>query len=99
NQFASNNTIGGTTTAARNIISGHASQGIAIVNTGTTGNLVQGNFIGTNVNGTAAVSNGSGVGITNAPGNTIGGAVAGARNVISGNIGDGVGIGIFQPIT
>jgi hypothetical protein len=82
-----NNTIGGTTPAARNLISGNSSgQGVAIQNPASTGNVVAGNFIGTNAAGTAALNNSSGVIIiSDASGNTIGGTAAGARNLISGN--------------
>src|SRR5262249_2884172 len=56
------------------------------------GNLVQGNFIGTNVNGAAPLANGTnGVMIhLGALGNTVGGAAPGAGNVLSGNTLDGV---------
>ena len=59
----------------------------------TNGNLITGNFLGTDVNGTAAgPGNQQGVLIdTNASGNTIGGTGA-AGNVISGNSGDGIDI-------
>ncbi|HBI46092.1 MAG TPA: hypothetical protein DDY78_25040 [Planctomycetales bacterium] len=54
-------------------------------------NVVAGNYIGTNAAGTAALANrGVGVDIVGSTGNTIGGSVAGARNLISGNLGDGV---------
>ena len=80
----SNNTIGGTTAAARNVISGNTSDGVYIYGTG--GNKVLGNFIGTNASGTRAVRNGdSGVNIDRAPNNVVGGTQAGERNVISGN--------------
>src|SRR5207244_8840435 len=52
---ASNNTIGGPTPEARNVVSGNSYQGIYIGGTGTTGNLVQGNYVGTNADGTAAI--------------------------------------------
>src|SRR6185295_10149365 len=52
---SSNNVIGGTTASARNVISGNQS-GIEL---NGNGNVVQGNFIGTNVAGTAVPSNGS----------------------------------------
>jgi Domain of unknown function (DUF4394)/Calx-beta domain/Domain of unknown function (DUF4214) len=78
------NTIGGVTPAARNLISGATSQGILIRNAGSTGNIVAGNFIGTNASGTDAVGNSIGISISSAS-NTIGGTTAGARNIISGN--------------
>ena len=90
---ASNNTIGGTVTGARNIISGNRKHGVNIGDSRAAGNLVQGNFIGTDVNGTADLGNTSdGVQIHVAANNTIGGVVAGAGNVISGNNGRGVHI-------
>src|SRR5207245_2002030 len=50
------------------------------------GNLIKGNFIGTNAAGTAALANfGNGITISNSADNTIGGNVSGAGNVISGN--------------
>jgi len=90
---ASGNTIGGTTAAARNIISGNDEDGIVIFGSGTTGNQVLGNFIGTDVNGTADLGNLlAGVNILDAPANTIGGTVSGAGNVVSGNELSGVAI-------
>jgi hypothetical protein len=89
---APNNTIGGTTAAARNIISGNAGPGVRIAGSGTTGNKVEGNYIGIDASGTLDRGNdGSGVFIE-APNNTIGGTTVGARNIISGNAGYGVGI-------
>src|ERR1051326_1748450 len=55
------------------------------------GNLVEGNFIGTDANGTAALGNrGSGVSVGGPSPNLIGGTTPGARNVISGNRGNGI---------
>jgi titin len=92
---ASGNTIGGTTRRTGNLISGNLdAYGVTIADQSTTGNMVQGNFIGTDSTGTNAVANLSGIGIF-APGNTIGGAGAGAGNVIAGNGGaTGPGIGL-----
>ena len=89
---ADDNTIGGTAVGARNVISGNSGDGVQIIGgLLATGNEVQGNFIGTDVTGNAALGNsGEGVEISNAEGNTIGGTVSAARNVISGNSGDGV---------
>ena len=86
--LSSNNTIGGTTAGARNIISGN-SYGV-LIEAGATGNQVLGNYIGTNASGTAALSNlYGGMGISGSN-NTVGGTTAGARNIISGNGGIGV---------
>jgi len=85
------NTIGGTTAADRNVISGNANSGVTIADNTTTGNFVRGNYIGTNAAGTAAIANGDfGVYMSFSAGNTIGGTTAGARNVISGNLDDGI---------
>jgi hypothetical protein len=84
------NLIGGTTPAARNLIS--ADRGGNGVQIGSSSNVVQGNFIGTDVTGTLDLGNRlSGVEIRGSD-NTIGGTVAGARNVISGNGREGVRI-------
>jgi len=89
----SNNTIGGTVASARNVISGNNNDGVEINGSAASGNLVQGNFIGTDASGTTDLGNDvDGVRITGAPGNTIGGTASGARNVISGNNNDGVEI-------
>lgn len=83
------NTIGGTTPGARNLISGHAADGVYLA-TGT-GNVVAGNFLGTDAAGTWAVANrGHGVHFAGGSENTVGGTTAGARNLISGNRGDGI---------
>ncbi|NQT96128.1 MAG: choice-of-anchor D domain-containing protein [Candidatus Marinimicrobia bacterium] len=77
------NTIGGTTPEARNIISGNE-RGIHI--SWATESLIQGNFIGTDVNGTSDLGNNrNGVTIDWGTNNTIGGTVTGAGNIISGN--------------
>jgi CSLREA domain-containing protein len=89
---ATNNTVGGTVAGAGNLISGNVMDGVVLLFSGATGNLVQGNYIGTDVNGAAALGNFYGVYIYDAPSNTVGGTVAGARNVISGNFSDGVEI-------
>jgi hypothetical protein len=81
---SSNNVIGGTTAAARNVISASLSSGVVI---GGNGNVVQGNFIGTNAAGTAALPNVAGVSIDSSTStdNLIGGTAAGAGNLLSGN--------------
>ena len=83
------NFIGGTASGAGNVISGNAVDGIEIA--ASSGNLVQGNYIGTNASGTTDVGNGQvGIWLNNAANNTIGGAAPGARNVISGNAWSGI---------
>jgi titin len=89
-----NDTIGGTTAADRNVISGNTSEGIRF-DPLTGANLIQGNYIGTDVTGANALGNGTGstgtgVFLQLSVNNTIGGTTAGARNVISGNSGTGV---------
>jgi titin len=80
-----NNTIGGNTPAARNLISGAAqAQGILV---GSPGNVIQGNLVGTNAAGNAAIANYYGIYVAfgGADNNLIGGTTAAERNVISGN--------------
>ena len=89
---AQNNLVGGDTAATRNLISGNGTSGVLIKDTGTTGNAVTGNFIGTDASGTGALGNAeAGVLIAfSAQDNTIGGSTAGAGNLISGNGNSGV---------
>src|SRR5947207_14801873 len=67
--------IGGTTAAARNVVSGNPGIGIDICCGGNaTGNQVQGNYIGVRADGTAALANGEGMRIASGnANNTIGG--------------------------
>ena len=92
---ASGMTVGGTNSAAGsvfpgNVISGNGSAGVFL--TGTSNNVVQGNDIGLNAAGTAAVANAdSGIYVVSgSSSNLIGGTAAGARNVISGNVNYGI---------
>jgi Calx-beta domain/Carboxypeptidase regulatory-like domain/Beta-propeller repeat/CarboxypepD_reg-like domain len=86
---STNNVIGGTTAAARNVISGNQASGIEI---GGTNNFVQGNYIGTNAAGTAELHNTFGVAIFSSQwtNNLIGGTAPGAGNLIAGNNNAGV---------
>jgi hypothetical protein len=82
---APNNTIGGTTPEARNVISGNSNNGVRQLGA-DAGIVITGNYIGTNAAGTAAVRNVyRGVTVEDAINAIVGGTVAGARNVISGN--------------
>jgi hypothetical protein len=82
---ARDNVIGGSGVGERNVISGQTAVGVTISG---ESNLVTGNYIGTDVTGTASVPNEmEGIWITDgAQGNVIGGAGTGEGNVISGNV-------------
>lgn len=80
-----NNLIGGLTAGARNIISGNGTDGIVINTKGGDGNVIQGNYIGTDVTGTKRIGN-LNYGIETSDAKTIvGGATTIARNIVSGN--------------
>jgi len=85
------NTIGGTTPAERNIVSGNVAYGIPVFGAGAEGNIITGNYIGTDVTGSFAIPNTYGVLFDDGSfGNFVGGNTAAERNVISGNSGYGV---------
>ena len=96
NTIGGQNPVGAFNTAAWNVISGNSVNGILVTDSGTTGTVISGNFIGTDATGTAALPNG-GNGITIAAGTsgtTVGAETSGIANlnVISGNLGDGLSI-------
>ncbi|HEY3265943.1 MAG TPA: hypothetical protein VGM37_03385 [Armatimonadota bacterium] len=104
-EAAPNNTIGGVRTVSSNpgnVISGNDGNGLEVIGPGTTGNTVQGNFIGLDPTGTKAVPNGGASQSTaffvgrGAANNIIGGIrlslAGGAGNLISGNTGAGLGM-------
>jgi hypothetical protein len=113
--FASDTTIGGTSAAARNVISGWG-QNVRVG--GSTGTVVEGNYIGTDASGLEALSGGGG-GIGVVLGGRTGNTVAGNTiafdstgvwdpitggdsilgNSIYGNSFDGVDIGVARSIT
>jgi hypothetical protein len=87
-----NNTIGGTVSSGRNHIAGNAGNGVTIIGAGSTGNTVQGNFIGTDVDAAGPLPN-AGLGVVidaGASNNTIGVVGVDAGNVISGNVAGGL---------
>ena len=94
--YAGGNTIGGTTPAQRNVISGNAQAGIQLEYQTDIGNTVIGNYIGTDVTGTQSLGNGwqieDGIFLREASNNVIGGLTEAERNVISGNINSGIGV-------
>ena len=93
-----NNLVGGTTTADRNIISGNEGNGIRLVGDltmTTTDIVVQGNFIGTDVTGTNAIPNAeNGIYVSHNEaiigGSNVSGTCSGACNLISGNTQSGI---------
>ncbi len=99
-QASASNTIGGLVDTQRNVISGNTGAGISITGGASSGNSVQGNYIGVTFDGSAALPNADGVVVSGdgvnansgAHNNTIGGTLIAARNVISANLGVGVKI-------
>ncbi len=98
--FSKNNLIGGTSPAQANIIGANGGgsyfeAGIVLHDTQTQGNIIQGNYIGTNPNG-ANLANTLGIlveknGFNFGPeGNFIGGTATGAGNIIANNQFEGI---------
>jgi parallel beta-helix repeat protein len=88
------NIIGGPISPARNVISGNLNSAINLGGTATVHNVVQGNFIGTDITGTASIANRSGgIYLYGAGSNLLGGSIPGAGNVISGNNQEGISVG------
>lgn len=79
--------VGGGSTV-RGLVINRWARGIEI--SGTGGNVLEGNLIGTDALGMRVQPNTEGVVIDGSPGNRIGGTTAGARNVIAGNATNGV---------
>jgi parallel beta-helix repeat protein len=80
-------TIGGTTPADRNIVSGN---GIGIELTGTIDQVIAGNFVGTNRTGTGPLPNGLGIEVDGEAWRNVIGEPFGGANLISGNKHDGI---------
>src|SRR4029453_10975583 len=99
------NLIGGTTAAARNVISGNAGSanisvsasgarmdGNSIVNSIVAGNSIQGNFIGTDVTGTVGLNATNGVNLSTGSSNNLIGGDDAADGVLDGIVGAAKGI-------
>ena len=85
-----NNSIGGTSRAERNLISGNGGLGIELSSNSSGGNTVQGNLIGTQKDGISPLGN-SNIGVyLDTSDNTIGGTDLGEANVIAFNDDQGV---------
>ena len=82
-------TIGGISAGASNVVSGNNSVGV-LIESGSNGNIVQGNYIGTDITGTSAIGNSLGGITVYSANNIIGGTAAGRGNVISGNNQEGL---------
>ena len=92
--------MGGTTpdgpcTGDCNLISGNNINGGIVLDQAADNPVVLGNFVGTDVTGTASISNGIQAGysegiLSYANYATIGGTTPAARNVVSGNVGTGI---------
>ncbi|MBP7586346.1 MAG: right-handed parallel beta-helix repeat-containing protein [Thermoanaerobaculia bacterium] len=85
---ASGVTIGGTAAGEGNLVSGNGSDGI-VTDGASSAVTIQGNKVGTNAAGTAAIPNQSGV-VLDGDGHMLGGGSAAARNLVSGNSSHGV---------
>ncbi len=91
---SANNTIGGTTAATRNLISGNGQDGVDLVSLTATSNVVQGNYIGIDATGSTDLGN-SRYGVvvhSGTSGNTIGRTATGAGNTIVYNAQAGIGL-------
>jgi parallel beta-helix repeat protein len=76
---------------SHNVISGNSNQGVCLYISSASGNRLEGNYIGTNAAGTGKIGNAkSGVHVCGAANTTIGGALPGSGNLISGNREDGI---------
>jgi parallel beta-helix repeat protein len=89
------NRVGGTTPEERNIISGNKEDGVKIGWMSTTGVVVIGNYVGTDITGTKPLGNSSpGISLQEGTYHTfIGGSTTVERNVISANAGCGIEFG------
>ncbi len=90
--LGADNTVGGATDAARNVISGNESENVVIDADGAFGNDVAGNYVGLTATGLGPLG-GDGISIRDgASDNTIGGNDPALGNFIAGNVGTGVEI-------
>lgn len=79
-------TVGGGAAADRNVISGNSANGVNVKSGAGVGNVVEGNYLGTDASGTVAIPNvGNGANIG-------GSGVLVTGNLLSGNFGNGISI-------
>lgn len=82
--------IGSSAPGARNIIAGNGGAGINIISALAT--TIHGNFIGSNVTGTAGIANAVGISIDAGTGSLIGDVDTSHQNIIAYNTGHGIAI-------
>jgi titin len=86
--------IAGGNSTVRELVIDNFAAGYGLWLKGNGNDVVEGNFIGTDVTGLAAAGNNVGV-LCDTPGNTIGGAGPGERNIISGNYSQASSWGVY----
>jgi len=86
------NQVGGSVSGAGNLISGNEETGIYVEYVNPPGITIAGNKIGTNLGGTASLSNSNGIELVGGGGHLIGGTGTLAGNLISGNTNVGIRI-------
>jgi parallel beta-helix repeat protein len=86
-QNGQNIVIGGSGIVDKNLISGNIFAGIIIDGLQSQGNIIYGNYIGTDLTTTSSIPNDNGIILSYASSTTIGGNTASLRNIISGNTG------------
>lgn len=86
---ASSNIIGGTSASARNVIAGRVFA-IGISGPRAIGNVIQGNYIGTDPSGGTAIPTDTGIYLSQSVRTLVGGTEPGTGNLISGLSGNGV---------
>ncbi|HQX52330.1 MAG TPA: right-handed parallel beta-helix repeat-containing protein, partial [Planctomycetaceae bacterium] len=86
-------------TGQKNVISGNEDEGI-LLESQNTNVSISGNYIGTNAVGSSPIANQrSGVSINDSNHVIVGGSAVETRNVIAGNLANGIGIGFSSNIT
>lgn len=91
-------TIGGTGAGDANVISSNQADGILIE--GASGNIIEGNLVGTDKSGESAIgSQGNGIDLEGGASNTTIGGSGSAGNLVSGNAGDGIYFGTESTTT
>jgi parallel beta-helix repeat protein len=90
--------IGGSVSGQGNLISGNAynptnGNGITVSNMVNKTLVIKGNLIGTDITGTVAIPNATGISCTDVSTAIIGGSGPGERNIVSGNYEYGISVG------